>query len=297
MRTCNRSWVASVMLALVLVFWSSGSAFGLAVTPTDDGTMLVNTIVGSGITIVPGSISYIGTTGQAGTFTNGLASGMGINSGILLTTGSAAGAVGPNNVDGFTAVTGTGGNATLDTLLLSNFTTHDQNVLEFRFTTAGGNLFFNYVFASEEYNEFVNSDFNDVLGFFLDGVNIAFIPGTTIPVAINNVNGGNPLGIDASFPQYFNNNDPDDGGPFYNLQYDGFTDVFTAIALGLAPGEHTIMLAIADAADEALDSVFFIQAGSFSDVPTNPAVPEPSTFILLGAGLAGFVALRKRIRK
>ncbi|OOP55722.1 MAG: hypothetical protein AYP45_13160 [Candidatus Brocadia carolinensis] len=47
---------------------------------------------------------------------------------------------------------------------------------------------FQYVFASEEYNEFVGAGFNDVFGFFVDGVNIALIPSTTMPVAIDNVN-------------------------------------------------------------------------------------------------------------
>lgn len=63
-------------------------------------------------------------------------------------------------------------------------------MLEFDFTTTGGNLFFSFVFASEEYNEYVNSSFNDVFGFFVNGVNIALVPGTSTPVAINSVNCG-----------------------------------------------------------------------------------------------------------
>ncbi len=54
-------------------------------------------------------------------------------------------------------------------------------------------LFFEFVFSSEEYNEFVNSGFNDVFAFFVDGENIGFVPGTFDPVSIDTVNGGNPL--------------------------------------------------------------------------------------------------------
>lgn len=172
-----------------------------------------------------------------------------------------------------------------------------QQKLEFDFASAGGDVFFNYVFASEEYNEFTNSQFNDVFGFFLDGSNITLIPGTGTPVAINNVNGGNPFGVGATNPGLFNNNDLQDGGPFFDIEYDGFTDVFTAQALGLTPGTHHIKLAIADTSDFVLDSAVFIQASSFSDAPTETRtdpIPEPSTYMLMGMGLLGMLGWKRR---
>lgn len=142
--------------------------------------------------------------------------------------------------------------------------------------------------------EFTNSPFNDVFAFFLDGQNIALIPGTTTPVSINNVNGGNPLGINATNPQFFVNNDLSDGGSFFDIQYDGFTKAFTAQALGLTPGTHTIKLAVADAGDSILDSAVFIQGDSFSDQPTQP-IPEPVTILgTLTAGAFGAKFMRKR---
>ena len=177
---------------------------------------------------------------------------------------------------------------------LIGFNTFDASTLQFDFTSATGDLFFNYVFASEEYNEYANSSFNDVFGFFLDGVNIALLPGTTTPVSINNINGGNPLGTNAQNPQFFNNNDPSDGGPFFNLQYDGFTKVFTASAKGLSARNHTIKLAIADAIDSSLDSAVFIQGGTFSSVPTT-SVPEPTTMLgILAFGIFGATSSLKR---
>jgi hypothetical protein len=247
------------------------------ITPNDDGDTLVNTILGPGITVTPGSLSYTGAPSASGTFTNGLSSGLDFDSGIVLTTGQASDAKGPNSDPATTTVNDFPGDSDLDGLI-PGFSTNDATILEFDFTTDGGDLFFNYVFASEEYNEFVDSEFNDVFGFFLDDLNIALIPGTTTPVAINNVNNGD------NSSEY---NDNESG--VFDLEYDGFTNIFTASALDLAPGQHTIKLAIADAGDSWLDSAVFIQAGTFSDTSPKTSVPEPTAVIALlwlgGVGL------------
>jgi hypothetical protein len=282
--------------AVFLLMSFSSMAFALAVTPTADPAVLVNNILGSGITT--SNITYVGGpvgTPSSATFTGGLASGIGMDAGIILTSGQAADAPGPNLSDSVSKSFGPG-DTDLAALVLT--TTFDATVLEFDFVSAGGDLFFNYVFASDEYNEWTNSQYNDVFAFFLDTTNIALIPGTSTPVSVNNVNGGNPLGTNASNSAFFNNNDIDDGGPFFDIQYDGFTDVFTATALGLSPGMHHIKLAIADTSDGAWDSAVFIQSGTFSDKPPdNNPVPEPASMLLLGCGLVSLAAFRKKFRK
>ncbi len=238
----------------------------LEITLTDNAVTLANAILGPGVTLV-GSPGFTGSNNSAGLFKGGIAAGIKIESGIILTNGDANLALPPNNNDGSTGNNTLAGDPDLDTLVPES-NTYDATILTFQFTTTGGDLYFNYIFASEEYNEFVNSPYNDIFAFFLDGQNIALIPGTTTPVAINNVNGGNPLGTNAANPYLYNNNDLTDGGPFYDIEYDGFTNMLTAQAPSLGAGIHTIKLAIADTSDYVLDSAVFIQAGTFSDTPT-----------------------------
>ncbi|MGD1703201.1 choice-of-anchor L domain-containing protein [Dapis sp. BLCC M229] len=247
-------------------------AQAISITPNSNGNELVGKIFDSdsGITILQDSIKYTGANVASGIFTDGLSSGIGIDQGIILTTGTAKDAEGPNHFDGsYKTRHGLLGDPDLDTLITGS-TTRDATILEFEFETQGGDVLFNYVFASEEYNEFVNTEFNDVFGFFLNGENIALIPGTNTPVAINTVNGGRDgkgEGDDASHPEFFNNNDKDNVNvtELFDLEYDGFTNVFTAQALGLNAGSYTMKLAIADTKDDQRDSAVFIQAKSFSD--------------------------------
>lgn len=275
---------------LGLCFVSQAATAGLVVNQNSDGDALVNTILGDGITT--SNIQVTGAEAAFGTFTGGVSAGIGIESGIMLSSGKVVDAVGPNTVDSKTTSFGTSGSTLLNGLSTSN--TRDAALLTFDFESDGGDLFFNYVFASEEYNEFVNTSYNDVFGFFVDGENIALIPGTDEAVSINNVNGGNPLGSNASNPEYFNNNDITDGGPFFDIQYDGFTDAFTAQILGLSAGSHSISLAIADAGDTSYDSTVFIQAKSFSDQETPVDVPTPGSLALLGLALVGLRAASRK---
>ena len=277
------------MLRLSIDFWKSGiitaggivlltsSAQALTLTPTNNEVNLVRTILGSGIGVPRNSVRYQGNGNASGIFTDGLSSGLGIDAGIILTTGNASNAIGPNLADN----TGTNHN-----LRLRGTQLRDPVLLDFEFEFGGGDVFFNYIFASEEYNESVNAPgFGDTFRIFIDGENVALIPGTNIPVDVQTVNTNNP--------QFFNNNAFSNSGSPFNLEYDGFTDVFTAQALNLVPGNHSVRFAIADTSDGFVDSAIFIQAGSFSARATNQKVPESSTVInLLAFGIFGLCSRR-----
>ena len=231
----------------------------LSITTTNLGSttpqQLAELLAGPGVTVT--NVTFTGATVAGGTFAGGLADGLGIGSGVMLSSGDIANGIGPNNQDGAGTCNETPGDADLDAILQQKGATEDAAVLEFDFVPATSNVSFRYVFASEEYNEFVGS-INDIFAFFIDGQNVALIPGTSTPVSINTVN----LNSNSSF--YKNNEPPKIGMPApFGTQFDGFTTVLTAQRTLTANATHHIKLVIADQADCILDSAVFLQTGSF----------------------------------
>lgn len=245
------SLTSAVLASLAL----SVSSQALVVTPENSGTTLARTILGSGITV--SNVSYTGANGASGTFTGGNSSGFDIDKGIVLSSGQAKAAEGPNTNSGAGTNNGFGGYAPLTAIAAAP--THDATVLGFNFEFdggAGGDLFFNFVFGSEEYLEWVDLGFNDVFGFFVDGINVALAPGSSDPISIDTIN---PM----SNSSLFVNNT----SGVFNTQLDGFTKSLQINLKGLSTGEHRMEFAIADAGDSILDSWIFVQADSFSNVP------------------------------
>jgi hypothetical protein len=217
-------------------------------------------------------ISLCGSPSQVGTFNSGQTS-IGFSQGVILATGPISIAEGPNDNDGAGGSGGgCGGDGDLATLTGGSL--NDVAKIEFDFTPTQPAMVFEYVFASEEYCEYVGSQFNDVFGFFISGPgitgtqNLAVIPGSGgTAVAINNVN-------HLTNSSFYVNNQPGSSGnlcgqgasslPATNeLQYDGFTRKFSA-AINLIPCQtYHLKLAIADVGDGAWDSAVFLKAGSF----------------------------------
>ena len=250
-----------IVIAPIALAISHASASSLAVDNQVTAGAMVNHLLGSNLAV--SNVTYTGQLSSAGIF-NGGESVLGFESGVVLSSGNAGFVVGPNLSDSKTQVNYSGGDADLNSLI-PGYSTHDSTVLEFDFVPNNDVISFQYVFSSEEYNEWVNSSFNDVFGFFLDGVNIAKIPGSDVTVSINNVNNGNPYGYNVSNPQYFVNNDLTDGGGNIMTEMDGMT-VVLSVQANVSPGtSHHIKMAIADAGDYILDSNVFIKAGSFID--------------------------------
>jgi hypothetical protein len=206
---------------------------------------------------------------QVTSFSNGETTNIGLNQGLLLSTGKGQVAIGPNNLGSATQSSSIINPGDTDLALITTGTIYNKASLEFDFVAQGDTISFNFVFGSEEYLEFVNSSFNDVFGFFISGpgisgpfegnaTNIALIPNTTIPISIDTVNSN----VNPAF--YVNNGTG--ATPLLNntIQFDGFTTVLPATAAIQCGETYHIKLAIANVGDNAYDSAVFLQSGSFS---------------------------------
>lgn len=287
---------------LLIVFLESFSVNAqLTITTETNPLNLARKILGTGVTI--SNPQYTGSTVSAGIF-KAVPGSFPLDSGIVLTTGRAKSIAGSAGVDGPASLNPSYPSNTPGDAALSSYSgkgTLDACILEFDFIPQGDSIFVRYVFASDEYPDYVCTDFNDVFAFFISGPgffppgsvkNIAIVPdiSSTVAVTINSVNSGvpgsaggvfskcqEPIGSGAPFPQYYVDNQIG-----VTMTYNGRTVVLTARAKVTPCAVYHIKLAIADGSlsgtDRILDSGVFLEANSFkSKKEINTSTQGPYT--------------------
>ncbi|MEO0471520.1 MAG: choice-of-anchor L domain-containing protein, partial [Bacteroidota bacterium] len=256
-------------LCIAFCFSPLASQAQLTTADTLTTTQLLQTLFGGGITI--SNLQVQCDTTLALREFDGSASNLGLNRGVLMSTGEAEDAeplppiIACNNL----ASTGFGGPGYAPLTTIAGTNTMDACVITFDITPLCDTIAIRYIFASEEYPVFVNS-INDVFAFFISGPgfgpppgnNIALVPGTTTPVAINNVNNGTSFNACTPPPG------PCTNCAFYvdnatgsSITFNAFTSVLTAEAVVQPCQTYTVTLAIADGVDDILDSGVFLEAG------------------------------------
>jgi gliding motility-associated-like protein len=297
-------WVSMIVLV------SLGLTKQLKAQMVVDNTITVNDLVneylvGENVAIfnilingVPGDQAYL----NAGLF-NATNSNIPIEDGIVLASGSALNVIGPNNSGSSTLAGDVPAYNDPDLDSIATGSTNDETVLEFDFIPQGEVVLFRYVFSSEEYNDYTCSNVNDAFGFFIsgpglngpftnNGINIAIIPGTNMPVSINTVNNGFPAspgneegcppgGLDNAefFIDNESNSDPN------ATQMDGFTVTLEATATVECGEMYHIKMAICDVGDGIFDSAVFLESGSFGAIPiVDIGLDSPTDSSLVGEG-------------
>lgn len=245
------------------------------ITNTQSAIALAEKLTGQGVTVLNPVLScdYF----AAGIFKT-TSSNLGLDSGILLTTGIAA------DASGFAGnLASTRLNAAGDPQLasLAHATTYDACRLEFDVIPKDDSLRFEYVFGSEEYNNATCGPYNDAFSFFISGPgitgqdNMALVPGTLIPVAVNSINNGNlgpqgnisnctSMGPGAPFTGYYVDNSTGT-----SVTYKGFTKVLRATHAVQPCATYHLKLTIADAGNGLYDSGVFLKAGSLRTATYN----------------------------
>jgi hypothetical protein len=229
------------------------------------------------------SISITGNPLASGIFTN---DPFGLSSGIVLSTGKVTDLPGQNRKDN---ENWGGSDASTDFWPSGEAGDLTQLNLSFFADSSAEKLFFEYVFASEEFLEYGGSRYNDDFELLLNGINFAKLTdGKT--VTINNLVPDNSNRF-TDHPDYIDN--PSLTGIAANIiKLDGFTKVLGFEGLLQKNQTNVLSIRIKDVGDGMLDSAVFIKGNSVGTIKAE-AVPEPMTVGGLMAGGAMLGAGRK----
>ncbi len=296
-------WRLSIYSFLILALLPIRLHGQLQVTASTDATALAQELVGPGVVV---SNAVLNCGSNASGFFQSINTPLGIDSGIFLGSGTIFGAVGPNNSAGYSTQTGSPGDPDLDALI-TPYKTFDACILEFDVQPFGDTLKFDYVFGSEEYDEYVCSQFNDVFAFFISGSNpnggnyvkknVALIPNSSLAVTINSVNNGTPGSngtpggcTSLAYSKYYQSN-----AGSSTLQYDGQTVVLGALLPVIPCNTYHLALKVADAQDRLYDSGVFLRSGSLTSNSTEVDVASNTSAYpdLVEGCLPGYMTLTR----
>ena len=275
--------VLKLFIPLFLIFSDLNAQLEVTsanIPPFTPENLIEDVFIGSGVEVL--SVEYIGSDRAVGVFENGAAD-VGLNRGIIMSTGLVQDATNP---EGLPIATFPYMTITTDPDILAiapSPVANDPCQYKIKFIPSFDSVQFNYVFASEEYPGFVCQNLNtsDVFGFFIsgpgitgpfenNGENIALVPGTNVPVSIDNVNNGGQ-------------NCPPQNVQFYNdnagnadLAYGAYLDVFVASAEVIPCDTYEIKISLSDIGDALFDSAVFLEAKSFGSVGLEVATTSAS---------------------
>jgi gliding motility-associated-like protein len=301
-----------IATALALILTSNLSAQTVTYSTAQEA---VNFLIGTA-NVQVSNVTFSGDPRQLGILSNFVTPSFPYQSGVVLSTENAEGIIPGAEEDLEDLDNGLGDDEDLleiansvPELIGEDFTVsevHDIAILEFDFVTQGSAISFDYIFASDEYLEFVNQQYNDVFAFFISGpgitgpyqspaafpggaMNIAFVPNSNpeLPITISSVNDG----LNSEY--YIDNSLTQD----MLVGLDGYTTNFTAYHPVQCGETYHLRLAIADGFDGLLQSAVFLREGSFSvsspiDVSTNIQVGsngDTGTNMIEGCSQAAFV--------
>ncbi len=196
-----------------------------------------------------------------------------IQSGVILSTGNATNAPGPNIHNLGDGSPAWAGDVQLQTTLAAsgiNMVSTNATALEFDFTPISANFSFDFVFASEEYGNF-QCNFSDAFAFLLTNTvtgittNLAIVPGTNLPISVITIRdflyNSNCASANSNFFGSFNGGSAANGSA---TDFNGQTVLMTAGATLIPNTLYHIKMVIADRNDSLSDSAIFLSSTSFN---------------------------------
>ena len=235
--------VGEMVAGVELTYDTSASALQMA-----------NTIFGDGVTVV--GATYSGSSYSSGIYSNGDAVAGNVtpgDTGVILSTGSATRFTNnssQSNLSSQTSVNSGGQNGEAGFDAIAGTSTYDAAYMDVDFIPTDDTMTMQFVFSSDEYPEYTNSIYNDMVGVWINGTHVPLSiadSGTTI----NSVNQTNNINL-------YNDNTSDQ----FNTEMDGFTVTMTLTIPVNVGVVNSIRIGVADVADSSYDSNLLIAANS-----------------------------------
>lgn len=267
-----------IILLIVLVI--SGNCFSQAINVTTSSytvpqlvnTVLINSPCVSATNVSSSTGANFGSSNGIGYFTNTNPK-FPMKSGVILSTGAVASAIGPNKSELNEGAANWPGDSDLEKILFqSGITMNSTNatVLEFDFTPISPSFSFEFLFASEEYGNF-QCQFSDAFAFLLTDMstgittNLAVVPNTNQPISVITIR---DYLYNSSCPsanvEYFGSFNGDSAANGSATNFNGQTKLLNASAILKPNTPYHIKLVIADRTDPGSDSAIFIASDTFN---------------------------------
>nr|WP_294933865.1 T9SS type B sorting domain-containing protein [uncultured Flavobacterium sp.] len=195
-------------------------------------------------------------------------SGFPLEKGLVITTGKATSAIGPNSFLLSEGPSSWPGDNDLEQAIGEN-NTINATAVEFDFIAVTNTMSFDYIFSSEQYLSNPSSNqcnYSDGFAFLLrensatQYQNLAVVPGTNIPVKVTTVRGSGTICPPAN-TQYFDAFN----GNAHPTNFNGQTKIMRAEATVIPGASYHIKMVIADQGNNLYDSAIFIGGDSFSN--------------------------------
>jgi len=215
---------------------------------------MANEIFGDGVTVT--GATYSGSSYSSAIYSNGDAVAGNVtpgDTGVILSTGSATRFTNnssQSNINTNTSVNSGGANNDAQFNAIAGTSTFDASYMIVDFIPTNDVMTMQFVFSSDEYPEYTNSVYNDMVGVWINGSHVPLSiasSGTTI----NSVNQTDNINL-------YNDNTND----AFNTEMDGFTVTMTLIIPVNVGVVNSIKIGIADVSDSSYDSNLLIAGNS-----------------------------------
>lgn len=234
------------------------AASELSINENASAIQMANAIFGDGVSVQ--GASYSGDNRSSGIFTGGETTSFGVapaDTGVILSTGRVrdfTNSSGEANQATNRSRNTSGENNNQDFNEAAGRSTYDASYIDVDFIPTGDTMTMQFVFASEEYPEYINSIYNDLFGVWINGSFVNVTPGNGQTSVTNvNENSTENLYVDNTSDQF-------------NTEMDGFTVTMTLTIPVNSGSLNTIRIGIADTGDSSYDSNVLIAGDSVQTV-------------------------------